>query len=54
MLPWVIILIGIVIIIINIREVHKENNNFVKNEKPTFNEILKKKKLIIIEIMIRK
>ena len=45
MLPWVIILIGIVIIIINIREVHKENNNFVKNEKPTFNEILKKEEV---------
>ena len=41
MLPWVIILIGIVIIIIN-KEVHKENNNFVKM-KSQLNEILKRR-----------
>lgn len=45
MLPWVIILLGIIIIIINIRGIFKGNNTVLNNEGESFNEILKKEKV---------
>ena len=45
MFPWLIILIGIIIIILNIRGLYKDNNKAVNNEQENFNEILRKEEV---------